>query len=240
MKGRDVMTRAALVWTTANAQRLAHLKDGAPNIVGRAEGSDVLIDDPTVSRRQAVVSTDSGRYVLENVSQTNVATVNGVRVDRPVPLSDGDTLNIGNVQLTFHDLQAGDRLSGPLCSHCSRENMSTDKDCWYCGTSLVNAPTTILSTKKVAFRMISGSGEKHDVHSGETFVINAEGSAEVVRDEKLPAAVMLAVKPNAEKGAEVVDASGTLSINGSPPSADVLQTGDLVAAEATQFLVIVR
>ena len=234
------MTRAALIWSSGDTQKLAELHEGSPTVVGRAPESDVRIDDPTVSRKQAVFSEEAGHYVLENVSQTNVAKVNGVAVDRPVPLTDRDSLNLGVVQLTFHDLQAGDRLSGPLCSHCSRENMGNDKDCWYCGTSLVNAPTAILSKKKVVFRIVAAGGQAFDVHAGETFFETAPGEATLGHAEQVPENPGLVISPEGDKNAKLISTGSALTVNGNPPAGDSLHTGDVLSTGAGNYLVIVR
>lgn len=235
------MTRAVLFWFTAGNHKLAELKDKGATIVGRSPGSDVLLDDPTVSRRQAIVSEEEERYVLENVSQTNVAKVNGIPVEGRVPLTDKDQLDFGSAQLTFHDLRAGDRLSGPMCSHCSRENMPDDNDCWYCGTSLVNALTSILSTNKVSFRIVSASGEAFDVHAGEIFVVTPAGRGEVVRDEPLPSSPTVAVRPDRDKHAVLLALGGSLTLNGGVPDGDtVLSTGDVLETDSQKLVLIVR
>jgi hypothetical protein len=230
------------MWSDGGNPTLAELQEAKPNIVGRSQGSDVLLQDRTISRKHAVVRVEDGVFVLENVSETNVAKVNGVAIERPVPLSDGDSIELGALQISFHDLHAGDRVSGPMCSHCSRENMPTDKDCWYCGTSLVNAPTAILEPKRALCRLVSEDGESFDIHQGEAFVVASESSRHVVRDEELPPDLATGIRPEGGKSGAVLFAlSDTATVNEQPSAVGrALSTGDRIDTQAGRYTIIVR
>ncbi|MBA2555922.1 MAG: FHA domain-containing protein, partial [Chloroflexi bacterium] len=158
------MTSPALMWLDDDRLNVAGLKPDASNTIGRLAGSTVVVDDPTVSRQQARVSFDGARFLAENLSSTNPTRLNGTQLQAPTPLSDGDRLTAGVMDLTFHDLAVGDRLSGPMCSHCGRENSSTQRDCWYCGTSLVSAATTIRQRLQVAARIVTRDGARYDLY----------------------------------------------------------------------------
>jgi len=73
--------------------------------VGRSLAAEIRFDDPTVSRRHAlVVSDDEGVRVLDDRSLNGVF-VNGERVEWST-LSDGDEILIGRHELRFVDLDA--------------------------------------------------------------------------------------------------------------------------------------
>lgn len=75
------------------------LKDGWTRI-GRSLSADVRLDDPTVSRRHALVYRDEvGAKVLDDRSLNGVF-LNGERLD-VAELADGDTLAIGRFNLHF-------------------------------------------------------------------------------------------------------------------------------------------
>jgi hypothetical protein len=68
--------------------------------IGRSLAADVRFDDPTVSRRHAlIVRHPDGVRVLDDRSLNGVF-VNGTRVDGKV-LSDGDEILVGRYRLTF-------------------------------------------------------------------------------------------------------------------------------------------
>ena len=75
------------------------LKDGWTR-VGRSLTADVRLDDPTVSRRHALVYRDEeGAKVLDDRS-LNGLFLNGERVEL-APLGDGDTLGVGRFDIHF-------------------------------------------------------------------------------------------------------------------------------------------
>ena len=66
--------------------------------IGRSAAADVLLDNPTVSRRHAlVVVTEAGVRALDDRS-LNGLFVNGERVEW-APLTDGDELEIGRYRI---------------------------------------------------------------------------------------------------------------------------------------------
>lgn len=67
--------------------------------IGRASGADIRLDDPTVSRRHAVViCTPEGELRVLDDRSMNGIVVNGEVVDW-APISDGDALEVGRYTL---------------------------------------------------------------------------------------------------------------------------------------------
>ncbi len=234
------MARAVLVWPEGGQLHAADLLERGDTRIGRTGEVQVRLDDPTVSRSHAMLRGEAGLFLIENLSTTNPARVNGAPVDRPVPLSDGDRIQLGSVQLTFHDLAAGDRLSGPICSHCSRENIATDKECWYCGTLLVNAPTTILERRETACRLIAADVETFDLLSGECFLVSAGGKGEVQATDRTAAAqAAIEIRDGRPVIASPTDTKVRLR-SAEPAPGGALETGDEISIGEANFLVVVR
>jgi pSer/pThr/pTyr-binding forkhead associated (FHA) protein len=71
--------------------------------IGRSLAADVRFDDPTVSRRHAlIVRQPDGVRVLDDRSLNGVF-VNGARIEGKV-LKDGDEIIVGRYRLSFLDL----------------------------------------------------------------------------------------------------------------------------------------
>ncbi len=77
-------------------------------VIGRTTGSPqrvITLSSPTVSRRHAQLEFTNGRWVVENLSRTNPVLVNDEALptghDHARTLSDGDTLELGEVVLRF-------------------------------------------------------------------------------------------------------------------------------------------
>jgi class 3 adenylate cyclase len=87
-------------------------------LVGRKSGgksapSQLLLDDPAVSREHFELRADPVDGVVLLDRSTNGTRVNGHKVgrDEPLPLNDGDFLEVGTIRMSFRSLEAGDRIS---------------------------------------------------------------------------------------------------------------------------------
>jgi hypothetical protein len=79
--------------------------DGSPLKLGRAAGSDVLVNDATVSREHILLSRSGDGWAAEVVSRAR-STFLGTAPLSPgqkVALGDRQKLRIGDVVLTFHE-----------------------------------------------------------------------------------------------------------------------------------------
>lgn len=81
-------TLLALDWSGATAEL----------VVGRHHGCDVMLDEPTVSRRHARLVFRDGGWVLQDLDSTNGTLVNGARIGR-CALRPGDHLTLGYARL---------------------------------------------------------------------------------------------------------------------------------------------
>ena len=74
--------------------------DNAVTRLGRSMTADVHLDDPTVSRRHALVVLRGEEVVLLDDRSMNGTWCNGERV-REQPLGDGDLIELGAVKLRY-------------------------------------------------------------------------------------------------------------------------------------------
>jgi len=80
--------------------RRCPLRD-ATIVLGRSRDCDIHVADPNVSRRHAEVRPDgNGVYALIDLGSTNGTELNGERISH-VRLSEGDTITVGQIELTF-------------------------------------------------------------------------------------------------------------------------------------------
>src|ERR1051325_12090223 len=61
-------------------------------VIGRAPGSDILVDDQLVSRRHARLLVNDTTALLEDLQSENGVVVNERRIRRSVRLVDGDRI----------------------------------------------------------------------------------------------------------------------------------------------------
>src|SRR5512137_2770968 len=70
--------------------------DGDSYTIGREAGTEIVIEDPQVSRRHATLTRQGTTYLLEDIGSTNGTYVNGKRVTAPVLLSNGDMIGLAD------------------------------------------------------------------------------------------------------------------------------------------------
>jgi DNA-binding winged helix-turn-helix (wHTH) protein len=74
------------------------------NLIGRDSDTAVWIDHTSVSRHHARIRVTGERVTLEDLESNNGTYLRGERIEHPLPLSDGDTIRIGRVSMTFRVL----------------------------------------------------------------------------------------------------------------------------------------
>ena len=118
-EARDALVAAGqyLAFEDDGRVRVVQLQEGITRL-GRGLGEHVRFDDPTVSRRHALVKREEGRAKLLDDRSLNGVFKNGERVEL-AELEDGDELAIGRYRLYFISLSgdespAPDRVSGAL------------------------------------------------------------------------------------------------------------------------------
>jgi len=95
-----------LVWTEEGKSiRSWMLKE--TTTIGRSNDNDVVIPDRWISRHHARIALQGSRYVIDDQGSKNGVFVNGKRVTRPLPLEDGDRIQLApRCQLIFVDNEA--------------------------------------------------------------------------------------------------------------------------------------
>ncbi|MEM7411778.1 MAG: FHA domain-containing protein [Myxococcota bacterium] len=79
--------------------------------IGRAANNDVIVPDLSISRFHAFVKEEDGQWPLRDAGSTNGTTVNGRNAPQQghgeaMDLKAGDSVRLGQVELTFLDLPA--------------------------------------------------------------------------------------------------------------------------------------
>lgn len=70
--------------------------------IGRSAGSDMIIENPGVSRHHAIIKEKDGGFIIEDKGSTNGTFVNGERITTNRILKDGDQIQILRYILTYH------------------------------------------------------------------------------------------------------------------------------------------
>ena len=83
-----------------------------PVVIGR-ETDQLPLKDNSVSRRHAEMRPENGNWILQDLQSSNGTYLNGVRLNRPARLKDGDQIKLGGTLLVFSGEQPSGHFSGP-------------------------------------------------------------------------------------------------------------------------------
>jgi len=73
----------------------------SPLRIGRLPDSEIHIDDPMVSRRQAEIFRSGGKYFVRDVDSRNGTFLNGSRLLQPAELTPGGVIGVGSAKIVF-------------------------------------------------------------------------------------------------------------------------------------------
>jgi hypothetical protein len=81
--------------------------------IGRIAEMDVVIDNVSVSRRQAEIQQADDGWVVRDIGSSNGTFVNGERLTGDRPLRPGDEIGIGKYSLFFEHVPSGTTAAAP-------------------------------------------------------------------------------------------------------------------------------
>lgn len=126
-------------------------------LIGRGEGCDVALPERPISRWHAEIRRQGNQYVLSDLGSKNGTYLNGHEIDGPVPLQDGDEIQIAlRVKLLF----VGADATVPLTLDDTKgPGLHLDKvgrRVWVCGQELT--PPLSLAQYRVLGLLYDGQG----------------------------------------------------------------------------------
>jgi pSer/pThr/pTyr-binding forkhead associated (FHA) protein len=76
---------------------------GRSTTLGRQSDNDIALADPKVSRHHARVDFEDGQFVLTDLRSRNGTRLNGITLEQPRPMHEGDVIGIGLQELRFNN-----------------------------------------------------------------------------------------------------------------------------------------
>jgi hypothetical protein len=102
---------AVVVKTGPEAGRRVEL--GVEVVIGRQD-ADLVLEDPEVSRRHAVLRRSGESVVIEDLDSTNGTFVKGERIRKPITVGPGDQVRVGRTTLEIEpDWRAAETVVSP-------------------------------------------------------------------------------------------------------------------------------
>jgi pSer/pThr/pTyr-binding forkhead associated (FHA) protein len=95
-----IVSDVAVLLVTSGERAGERVEVSGNFVIGRA-GTDLVLDDPEVSRRHAVIRDHDGLVEIEDLGSRNGTRVNGALVGSATPLASGDQIRIGQTNLAI-------------------------------------------------------------------------------------------------------------------------------------------
>jgi two-component system, NtrC family, response regulator HydG len=101
--------QATVVKGSASAPKY-ELDAGQPTRIGRGNGCQIFLSDPLSSRTHAIISYESGRWIVSDAESRNGTLLNEKKISA-APLNNGDRIQIGSTELLFEVPDVGTQES---------------------------------------------------------------------------------------------------------------------------------
>jgi FHA domain len=82
-------------------------------LVGRDDEMDIVIDNPSVSRKHAEIRREGNGWVVEDLGSSNGTFLHGQKLAGPHPVTAGDEIGFGKFSLVFDKVVAADAAPAP-------------------------------------------------------------------------------------------------------------------------------
>lgn len=226
---------ATLTWHDGDSLHWADLPSSGAATVGRRSDANIVVANDTVSRLHFIVRASSTGFSVENLSQSTDTRVLGKPIGAPVQLKDGDLIQAGAVSFHLHDLARSPGHQEVACSHCQRGNGLERRECWYCGTSMVNAPTAGFKIARPWCRLAGENGSV-TLYNGQSAFLAEGGGLEAGNASQESAVFVLAGDggPSVPPGAPGAPRLNGGLLNGAVPH------GAVIEAAGRSYVVIAR
>jgi pSer/pThr/pTyr-binding forkhead associated (FHA) protein len=84
-------------------KRVEITEDQTEITIGRMPECDLVLDDQNTSRRHCLIKRTWNGFTAQDLGSKNGVLLNGVRIEGPQNIKDGDEIQVGGVKLTFID-----------------------------------------------------------------------------------------------------------------------------------------
>ncbi len=199
-------------------------------VLGRdPEVASIVLEDPLVSRRHVICRHTEEGYVLENVSTTNPALVNGQILIEPVLLQEGDLIKIGSSVFKFSH------------SYPNLESEDVKDD-----TDLINVRIGSGSLGRFIIKVTNGpnAGAEFSMQKGSSYVLGKDPNLCDIAFQDLSVSrqhARISIDDNNQVFIEDLSSRNGVLVNGiAITSRHLLSSEDLISLGTTSFLLIDR
>lgn len=100
-KARETSNIAMLNWRGKDGDMELLLTEDSPTNIGRDKENDIVLPGRKISKQHAILAWLEGAFVITDLNSANGTFVNEKRIKDPIPLQDGDRIDIAGFALHF-------------------------------------------------------------------------------------------------------------------------------------------
>jgi DNA-binding NtrC family response regulator len=108
-KATSESPRASLVLYHRDGAKVAPLAPGSSLVVGRSHPADIVLADPSLSRKHARISWDDDGFHVEDLGSTNGTRLGGAKIVARTRVAPADAITFGDVVAALQVLSPDDR-----------------------------------------------------------------------------------------------------------------------------------
>jgi hypothetical protein len=206
-------------------------------VIGREEGVDVLIDNPSVSRRHAEIRLGDSGWVVEDLGSSNGTFIRGTKIQGPQALGLGDEIGFGKFSIVFGKaLGEGEHAPAGAAAPATKQTaVAATQGTMHINPHEVRELLKDADRKKRAHLMWESGGEKgtHYLTDGPAVLIGTDELCDV-RVPKGPKHHVLIVRSSAGTDVRYLATFGSMTVRGQKTERAKLKNGDVIEAGGLQ------
>jgi len=201
-------------------------------VIGRDDSADVLIDNPSVSRRHAEIRLDDEGWVVVDLGSSNGTFLRGTKIDGPQSIGLGDEIGLGKFSLVFGKA-LGEGEQGPAATQAAHKapTITGTEGTMHINPHEVRELLKDSHRKKRAHLLWESGGQQgtHYLSDAPAVLIGTDDLCDL-QVPKAPKHHILVV--NSESGCQVrfLAMFGSMTVRGRATKNEMLRNGDVIEA----------
>jgi len=199
-------------------------------VIGREDGVDVLIDNPSVSRRHAEIRLGDDGWVVEDLGSSNGTFISGTKIQGPQPIGLGDEIGFGKFSIVFGKaLGEGEHAPPTTPITAQQPAMASGEGTMHINPHEVRELLKDSDRKKRAHFVWESGGERgtHYLSEAPAVLIGTDELCDI-QVPKAPKHHVLIVNSDAGCDVRYLAMFGAMTVRGQPTRRAKLRNGDVV------------
>ena len=195
--------------------------------IGRMPENDIEIDNLSVSRKHALISTSNIGYILKDLGSKNKTYLNGKEIETS-QLKNGDTITIGKYQIVF-------KIPTPVTSPSEQMDQTVVIPNYHSKSEKLNIDFSTIS--KPPARLLQLSSQKEHILSNKKTIISKKKNADIhFSGIFVPRIELEIIKNNNDYTIKKIRGKKNVTINGERIEKKILEEEDLISIGSEEFV----